>query len=197
MAGGGVGSVVAVKEWIIGAMAVGAVAIAGCGSSTASRSKIPGAGEGIAYGLRAAGMRRCAGPISGRPVIAGYNDQPMPVSLSVYAKGGFIAAIVTGPGAQEHSIGLVERHFNTASAPSETQLAATERAWRREALESLHAAGVSQGPCASEPRRLPELAPLQIVCSDQLLIPFGQRSAADTYGELMGKLVFLAGHPAS
>ncbi len=177
------------------------LAIAGCGgsnsSSSGAQSNVAPAGKGIAYGLRAAGMQRCAGPISGHPVIASYNDQAVPVSLAVYAEHGFAAVIATGQGAQQYSIGLVERHFHAAAAPSQAQLAATERAWRREALKSLRAHGVPRGPCASEASHLPVLAPLQIVCSDQLLIPFGRRSAADAYEQVMGKLVFIGGHLAT
>jgi hypothetical protein len=175
------------------------IVLGGCGggSSSSSQPNVPGAGTGIDHGLRVAGMTLCAGPISGHPVIASYSGQPVPVSLSVYAEHGFAAVVATGAGAQEHAIGLVERHFNSASAPPAVQLAATERAWRREALEALHGPGVPQGPCASEASRLPELAPLQVVCSSQLLIPFGRRSAADTYEQVMGKLVFLGGHPAT
>ena len=176
--------------------------LAGCGGSSSSgnsssQPNVAGAGQGIDTGLRVAGMKLCAGPISGHPVIASYSGQPVPVSLSVYAESGFAAVVATGQGAQEYAIGLVERHFNGPSAPPAAQLAATERAWRREALKALHRPGVPPGPCASETSRLPELAPLQVVCSSQLLIPLGRSSAADTYGEVMGKLVFLGGHPAS
>ncbi len=175
--------------------------LGGCGGSSSSSSdsqaNVAGAGKGIETGLQAAGMRLCAGPISGHPVIATYSGQPVPVSLSVYAEPGFAAVLATGPGAQEHAIGLVERHFNGPSAPPAAQLAATERAWRREALKALHGPHVPQGACASEASHLPELAPLQVVCTSQLLIPLGRRSATDTYEEVMGKLVFIGGHPAS
>jgi hypothetical protein len=184
---------------ISGAVVAGALAIVGCGGNSASSttSNVPGAGQGIAHGLRAAGLQLCTGPISGRSVIASYNGQPVPVSLEVYATRGFAAVVATGQGAREHSIGVVERHFNTAGAPPAAQLAATEHAWRREAQRSLRAPGVPHGPCSSEAPRLPELAPLQVVCTDQLLIPLGRGSAADTYASVMGKLVYLAGHPSS
>ena len=179
-----------VKGRAIGGGLIAAVAIAGCGGGS-TQTATPGAGKGIGYGLRAAGMQLCAGPIAGQPVNASYSDQPVPVSLSVYAKRGLAAVVVTGPGAQEHALGLIGRSSHFPAAPTAPQLAGTERRWRRRALAALHGAGVPPGLCSAEAPRLPELAPIQIVCQDELLIPFGRKTASDSLQQAMARLDYL------
>jgi hypothetical protein len=177
-----------VKGRTIRGVVIAAVAIAGCGGTGSTQTTTPSAGKGIGYGLRAAGMQVCAGPISGQPVNASYNDQPVPVSLSVYAEPGLATVVVSGPGAQEHAIGLIERSSHLDSAPTASELAGTERRWLRQALAALHRPGVPPGPCSAEAPRLPELAPIQIVCQDELLIPFGRGSASGSLQQVMAKL---------
>ena len=180
-----------VKGRTIGGVAIAAVAIAGCGGTGRTRTTTPDAGKGIGYGLRAAGMELCVGPISGQPVNATYNDKPVPVSLSVYAEHGLAAVVVGGPGAQEHAIGLIERSSHLDSAPTASELAGSERRWRRQAFAALHRRGVPPGPCSAEAPRLPQFAPIQIVCQDELLIPFGRGNASDSLQQVMARLVYV------
>src|SRR4051794_14463509 len=69
------------------------LSFAACGSDDGSPA-IKGGGKGTAYGLRAAGLVRCAGPVRGRGG----------ASVSLYASGGFAAVLAIGPAATDDAI---------------------------------------------------------------------------------------------
>lgn len=170
------------------ALLVLAGARCGSGSSTSTHSTAP-SGQGISDGLRAAGLRLCAGPVSAR----GDTSTPVgavgPVSLSVYAKPGLAAILASGSSAEQHAIDLALLRNHVQTSVSATAVAATERAWRRRAMSAVAHSQVPPGPCRSGVARLPVLAATEVLCPDQVLIPLGHRPAMQRFIDVLSKLV--------
>jgi hypothetical protein len=165
------------------------------GSSNATNSTAP-SGQGVGAGLRAAGMQRCAGPVSAR----GDTSTPVgavgPVSLTVYAERGLAGIVASGSSAQQHAIDLALLRNHVATSVSATAVAATERAWRRRAMSAVTHSRLPPGPCRSGVARLPVLAATEVVCPDQVLIPLGHRPAMQSFINVLSKLVAVKFTPA-
>lgn len=181
------------------AAAAGAVVAAfvagGCGG-TGQRRSVPGAGKGVGYGLRAAGLQRCLGPVSG----VGDTSTPIgavgPVTLSLYSEPGFAALVASGASAQQHAIDLTILRSHAPTAISAAAVAATERSWRREVLRAISDPGAPRNACRSELPRLPVLAATEVVCPDEVLIPLGRRAAMDRFIAVLSGLLSARFTPA-
>ena len=174
---------------VLGALAL-VVSGAGCGSASSSTTHSSAtSGQGIGGGLHAAGLRHCVGPVSGR----GDSSTPVgavgPVSLSLYAEPGLAAVVASGSSAEQHAIDLAMLRNHVQTSVSQNAVAATERAWRHEALGALRHSHPRAGPCGSGLARLPVLAPTEVVCPDELLIPLGHPPAMPRFIEVLSKLV--------
>jgi hypothetical protein len=175
------------------AVAAGALAsmvlAAGCGSGGSSAATSSAAsGKGIGDGLRAAGLSLCVGPLSGESGSAS-GSQSGAVSLTVYAERGFAAVVASGEAATQDAINLAALRNHVQSSVSAADVAATERAWRLQALSALANSAAPRGPCRSGLQHLPVLGATEVVCSDQVLIPLGHRWATTRFVDLLSKLV--------
>jgi hypothetical protein len=164
------------------AAVVGTFAVAGCGG----QRKQQGAGKGVGFGLRAAGMTPCTGPLPGE------GD----ASLTLYAQHDFAALVASGAGAQQHAIDLALGRNHVQYAPPAAEIASTEHSWRREALKALGGHGIPEGPCRSEVPRMTVLAPTEVVCPDQVLIPMGRPAAIGRFIRVLRKLLGVHVTPA-
>jgi hypothetical protein len=163
------------------AVASGLLLVAGCGSSGASTTPVPGAGQGVGYALRADGMQRCAGPLSAVGDPSRYSGAPSPATLAVYAEPGFAAIVASGAGAQEHAVNLAVIRNHVATNISPATVAGIERSWRREAIRALRGPGVPLGLCKSQVPRFPVLSATEVMCSDEVLIPLGRNNAMSKF----------------
>lgn len=141
---------------------------------------------GVGFGLRAAGMTPCVGALPG----AGG------ASLTLYAQHGFAALVASGAGAQQLAIDLALVRNHVQSAPPVIEIARTEHSWRRAALNALSGPGVPEGPCRSEVPRMAVLAPTEVVCPDEVLVPMGRPAAIDRFIQVLTKLLGVRVTPA-
>jgi hypothetical protein len=168
--------------------------IAACGLTACGSSRQPpvaGAGKGIGAGLVAAGLQQCT-----RPLATQSSAPAGPATLTVYAEPGFAAIVATGAGAQQDAIDLALLRNHVPSATAKAQAAGSEKAWRTAALEDLAGPDVPAGPCTAGTQSLPILAPTEVVCSDQLLIPLGRRPAMPRFVSVLSKLTGVKYTPA-
>jgi len=165
---------------------LGALAVAGCGGNTQTQPPVPGAGQGVGAGLRADGLMACVGPLAGDGG----------ASVALYAQPGFAAVVASGDGAQKLAIDLAEIRTHIQSAPPVSEVARIEDAWRRQALKALRRPGVPVGPCRSQAPHLPVLAPTEVVCADEVLIPLGRPAAMDRFVAVLSKLTGIQVTPA-
>lgn len=166
-------------------VACAAIGLGGCGGA----KPVPGAGKGIGYGLRAAGMQLCVGPLPGEADTSPASAPAAPVSLSLYAEEGLAALVASGASAQQHAVDMLLIRYHVQSNVSAAEIADTESSWRREAVRALNRQGVPPGPCRSQASRLPVLGQTEVVCPDQVLIPLGRPDAMDRFGSVLSKLL--------
>jgi hypothetical protein len=167
-----------------------ACALSACGNAS-KPPPVAGAGQGIGAGLRAAGLQQCTKPLSSDASGAAGR-----ATLSVYAEQGFAAIVASGAGAQQDAIDLAMLRNHIQSSTAKAQAAASDTAWRTAALADLAAAGVPAGPCTEGTQGLPILAPTEVVCSDQLLIPLGRRKAMPRFISVLSRLTGVKYTPA-
>jgi len=164
-------------------------AIAGCGGSGSATTPTAGAGQGVGYALRAQGMQECAAHLSAVGDPSSASGAPSSATLAVYAEPGFAAIVASGPGAQEHAINLAVIRNHVATSTSPAAVAAIERSWRRVAVRALRRRESGPGLCRSEVPRLPVLSATEVMCSDEVLIPLGRKSAIDKLVAILQKFV--------
>jgi hypothetical protein len=169
---------------------IAACALSACGSAS-KPPPVHGAGQGIGAGLKASGLQQCTKPISSDATGAAG-----PAMLSVYAEHGFAAIVASGAGAEQDAIDLAMLRNHIKSSTAKAQAAASDTAWRTAALADLAAQGVPAGPCTKGTQGLPILAPTEVVCSDQLLIPLGRRRAMPRFVSLLSRLTGVKYTPA-
>jgi hypothetical protein len=168
-----------VNRLLVAGVLSAALAAAGCaggGAHTTFEDVQTRGGKPIAEGMAAAGLTRCVGPV------AGADDG----SVSLFARSGFAAVLVGGSGATQDAIALAQiRHHTFTADPA--QVARRERAWRATAFMALKRADAPRA-CGRNLAGLPVLAPTEVVCFDQVLIPLGKPAASTTFERLLQTL---------
>jgi hypothetical protein len=113
-----------VKGAVVGAVA--ALVLAGCGGHSSTSASGGTSGKGIGDGLRAAGLRLCAGPLAENGDTSSPAGAAGPVTLSLYGERGFGALVASGSAAQRHAIDLALLRNHVQTSVTASDVAATE-----------------------------------------------------------------------